>query len=149
LKYQTAIATLIQFVSLTLLNVANGAVSVVSQCHSGSTNCVSNLLSSLVFFLLISIWFGCVWILGFTAQDRRSKRLAQLLILIETMIAIVALFNAKHHTDPLSLITSLIDFGLSIWVITLAHRLIKADGGRVVSRQRNRKHHDKHDQLDS
>ena len=148
LKYQTAIATLIQFVTLTLLNVATGTVSVISTCHDGNGDCVSNLLVSLIFFLLVALWFGFVWVLGYTAQERRSKRLAQILILAEALIALVALFNVKHHTDPLSLITSVIDLGLSIWVVTLAYRLIKAGGSRIVTKQRLIQHdsiHGSHD----
>lgn len=139
LKYQTAIATFIQFVTLTLLNVGTGAVSVVSTCHSHPRNCVTNLTASLIYFILLAMWLGCVWILGYLAQDRRSKRLAQTLIAAEAAIAVVALFNAQRRTDPLSLLTSLIDFCLSIWVVVLAYRLIKSGGGRIVSRQPPRK----------
>lgn len=139
LKYETAIATFVQFVTLTLLNVGTGTVSVISTCHQGNGDCVSNLIVSLIFFILLSLWFCCVWILGFAAQSRRSKRLAQALIAVEVAIAVVALFNAKHHTDPLSLVTSLTDFALSIWVIILAIRLIKSGGGRIVTHQRSRR----------
>src|SRR5471030_3169441 len=118
LKYQTAIATLIQFIALVVLNIGTGTVSAVSACHANANDCVSNVILALMFYLLIAIWFGFVWILGFAAQERRSKRLAQLLIAAEVLIALVALFNARHHTDPLSLLTSLIDFGLALWVIT-------------------------------
>ena len=144
LKYETAIATLVQFVALTLLNVGTGTVSVVSTCHQGNGGCISNLLVSLIFFILLALWFAGIWVLGYAAQERRSKRLAQLLIAAEAMVAVVALFNAKHHTDPLSLATSIIDFCLAIWVITLAYHLIRSGGGRIVSRQkpRARKHPD-------
>ncbi len=138
LKYETAVATLIQFVLLTFLNIATGLSSVVSECHKDSTNCVSNLLVSLIFFLLISVWFGFIWILGFAAQDRRSKRLARVLIVAEVFIALIALFNAKHHTSVLSLATSLIDLVLASWVIALAYRLSRADGGRIMSKPRAR-----------
>ncbi|MEO8105421.1 MAG: hypothetical protein ABI602_03740 [Candidatus Saccharibacteria bacterium] len=138
LKYETAVATLVQFVLLTFLNIATGLSSVVSECHKDSTNCVSNLLVSLIFFLLISLWFGFIWILGFAAQDRRSKRLARVLIAAEVFIALIAVFNAKHHTNVLGLITSLIDLALALWVITLAYRLSRADGGRIMSKPRTR-----------
>ena len=138
LKYETAVATLIQFVTMSILNVATGTVSVVSTCHNSSSDCVSNLLVSLIFFLLIVGWFAAVWVLGYAAQERRSKNLAYALIGAELLIALVALFNAKHHTDTLSLITSLIDLALAIWVISLAIRLIRAKGGRIVSKQRAR-----------
>ncbi len=138
LKYETAVATLIQFVVLTLLNIATGITSVVSTWHSDRPNFVSNLLSSLVFFLLIALWFGFIWILGYAAQDRRSKHLARLLIAAEALIALVALFNIKHHNSGLGLVTSLIDLALALWVITLAYRLSRADGGRIMPKSRRR-----------
>ena len=139
LTYETAIATLIQFLTLTILNIANGLNSVISTCHSSGTDCVSNMIVSLIFFLLTAVWFAAVWVLGYSAQERRSKRLAQVLIAAEALIALVAFFNAKHHTDWLSLFTSIIDFALSIWIITLAWRLMKSGGARVVSTQKGQK----------
>jgi len=138
LTYETGIATFIQFILLVFLNIANGANSVVTTCHKDSSNCVSNLIVSLIFFLLVAIWFMCVWLLGYTAQQRRSKRLAQLLIVVEVLILLTALFNARHHTDLLSFATSLIDIALAIWVITLAFRLMRSGGGRVVSKSGQR-----------
>jgi len=127
LKYETAVATLIQFVVLTLLNIATGITSVVSTWHSDRPNFVSNLLSSLVFFLLIALWFGFIWILGYAAQDRRSKHLARLLIAAEALIALVALFNIKHHNSGLGLVTSLIDLALALWA---HHAGLPAQPGR-------------------
>ncbi len=141
LTYETAIATFIQFIILSFLGIANGLNSVVTTCRHSSSDCVSNLIVSLIFFILTAVWFGAIWLLGFIAQDRRSKRLAQLLICAECLIALVALFNAKHHTDILSLFTSVIDLVLAIWVIILAYRLMRAGGGRVVSHQRPRRRH--------
>ncbi len=138
LKYQTAIATFIQFITLAFLNIGTGAVSVITTCRANNGNCVSNLLVSLIFFILITLWFAFVWILGYAAQEQRSKRLAQALIVAETFIAIFALFDIKHHSDPLSLATSIIDLCLSAWVISLSYRLMKAGGGRIVAKQRPR-----------
>ena len=137
LTYQTAIATLIQFVAMSFLTFANEVNSVVTTCHSGN-DCGGNLITSLLFFLLVAIWFGTVWMLGYVTQQNRSKHLSRLLIVIELGIAVIALFDAKHHTDILSLFTSLVDIALSIWIITLAFRLMRASGGRVVSRRRAR-----------
>jgi len=137
-KYETGIATFIQFVTLVLLNVVTGTVSTVSACRTDSGGCIGDLLLALIFFLLITGWFACVWMLGYAAQEFRSRRLAYLLIGAEVLIAMVALFNARHHTDIASLITSLVDFALAVWVITLAYRLARADGGRVVKKQRTR-----------
>jgi len=137
LTYQTAVACLIQFVTMSFLTLANEGNSVVTTCHNHG-DCFSNLLSSLIFFMLTAVWFGVVWMLGYTAQEQRSRRLAQLLIVAELAIAVVAVFNAKHHTDILSLFTSLLDALLALWVISLAFRIVRAGGGRVVSRQRSR-----------
>jgi uncharacterized membrane protein len=134
--YQTSVATLIQFITLSLLGLANGANSVVTTCRHDSTNCISNLIVSLIFFILTAAWFGAIWILGYTAQERRSRRLAQLLIAAEAFIALIALFNARHNTDILGLATSLIDIGLAIWIITLAFRLMRAGGKRITTRPR-------------
>ncbi|GAC1501138.1 MAG: hypothetical protein NVS1B10_05160 [Candidatus Saccharimonadales bacterium] len=139
LKYQTAVATLIQFVSLTFLGFLNGLNSIVTTCHRDGTNCVSNLLVSIIFFIFTAIWFGTIWLLGSSAQLTRNKRLAQILILAEAFIALIAFFNARHHTDILSLVTSLIDVLLAVWIITLAYRLMKADGKRITKSNRTRK----------
>lgn len=138
LKYQTGIATLIQFIALAVLAFANGVNSVVSTCHSDNGNCVSNLIVTLIFTIILVVWFGFIWVLGFTAQHQRSKRLSQLLIAIEAGVILVAAFNAKHHTDWLSLATSFIDVALGLWVVFLAFRLMRSDGGRIVTGQRRR-----------
>jgi hypothetical protein len=136
IRYQTGIATLIQFVTMTFLNIATGLVSIVSGCHDGFSDCLVNSFTSMAFFMIITLWFGFIWIIGFMAQDRRSKTLAQILIIAEIMIALVALFNARHHVDKLGLFTSLVDAALAVWVIYLAFRLMQSDGGRVVKKVR-------------
>ncbi len=138
ITYQTSIATFIQFIILSLLGIANGANSVVTTCRHDSTNCVSNLIVSLIFFILTALWFGAIWILGSIAQERRSRRLAQLLIAAEAGIALVAYFNAKHHNNILDLTTSVLDLGLAVWVILLSYRLMRLGGGRAVVRRRRK-----------
>lgn len=142
LTYQTGVATLIQFVTLSLLGIANGINSSVTTCRKGE-DCIVNILLSMVFFILTALWFGAVWILGYFAQERRSKHLALLLIAAEGLIALIALFNAKHHTDFLSLATSLIDLVLALWIILLAFRLWRSGGKRITSAQRPRQRHRK------
>ena len=136
-KYQVGIITLVQFITLSLLGIANGLNSIISTCVKHD-ECISNAIVSTIFFLLTAAWFAFVWVLGYTAQERRTKKLAIALICAEIMIAMVALFNAKHHTDLLGLSTSLIDLFLATWVIILAFRLMRAGGGRVVAPQRGR-----------
>ena len=139
LVYRTAIATLVQFAAMVLLGFANGVHSVVITCRDDSPNCTSNLLVSLIFFLLSCAWFGAIWVLGSMAQETRRKRLAQLLILLEIGVAMIALFNARHNSkDKLSLFTSLVDLGLAAWVIVLAFKLSRSGTGRIVSRRHRR-----------
>ncbi len=138
-RYETGIITFVQFVVLSLLGIANGLNSVVTTCHASGNDCISNMIVSLIYFILTTAWFAFIWILGYTAQDRRSRRLAQLLIAAESLIALIAFFNARHHTDLLGLVTSIIDLALAVWVITLAVRLMRAGGGRVVTPQRRRR----------
>lgn len=143
LKYETGVATLIQFVTLSALNIATGIGSVVDGCRAEEGDCLGNALLSLVFYVLIASWFGFVWFLGYTAQARRSKRLAQLLIGAELAILAVASFNIRlnrsNDGDILSLATSLIDVILALWVIFLAYRLMRSGGGRITGRQRRRR----------
>lgn len=135
----TGIATFIQFIVLSLLNIANGANSIIVTCHKSSSDCTNNIVSSLVFFILVVMWFGFVWVLGYLTQERRSRKLAIVLIGAELMIAMVAYFNARHHNNLLELSTSVIDLILAAWVIYLAARLWKAGDRRIVQRQRRRR----------
>lgn len=133
LRYETGIATLIQFIVLSILNIINGLNSVITTCRAGTNDCISNMLVSIIFYMLVVGWFAFIWLLGFTAQDKRNRRMAQILIAAEALVALVAFFNAKHHPDFFSLITSLVDLALALWVIFLAWRLMKSGGGRVVT----------------
>jgi hypothetical protein len=130
LTYETGIATLVQFIVLSLLNILNGITSVVSTCVKGQ-DCITNLLVSVILYLLLVGWFGFVWLLGYNAQERRSKRLAQLLICTEGLIALLAFYNIKHHNGAVGIITSIVDLVLCVWVIWLAFRLMRAAGKSV------------------
>ena len=130
LRYETGIATLIQFTALAFLNFVYNIGNGIRVC-SKEGGCVSTLLTDLLYVLLLAMWFGIVWIIGYAAQDRRDKNLAKVLVGAEILIAGVAFINARHHPDPFGLIISLLDIGLAVWVIILAIRLIRADGGRI------------------
>lgn len=134
-KYQVAVITLVQFITLSLLGIANGLNSIITTCVKHD-ECISNAIVSTIFFLLTAAWFAFVWVLAYTAQERRTKKLVAALICAQGLIALIALFNAKHHTDLLGLVTSVIDLFLALWIIILAVRLGKAGGGRVVVKQR-------------
>lgn len=138
LTYETGIATFIQFVTLSFLNFINGVDSIVSGFRADDGDGFSNMLVTMIYVMLLVGWFAFLWVLGYAAQDRRSKRLAQVLIAAESLVALISAFNAKHHPSTLGLITSLIDLVLALWVIVLAFRLMRAGGGRVVAKRTGR-----------
>ena len=137
LTYETGTATLIQFIVLGILNIFTGLDSVVQTCRHDSPNCLENVFTSFVFYVLIITWFGIVCVIGYAAEQKRSRRLAQLLILAELLIAFVAFINIKlnlnAHNGLLSLFTSIADLILAIWIISLAFRLMRAGTCRVVT----------------
>jgi hypothetical protein len=141
LTYETAKATLIQFIVIGVLNIADALQSIITTCLHNGNACVGNLLSSVIYYVLIIIWFGIILALGASAQSLRSKKLARLLICAELAVFVVAGYNIRLNIPPkngyLSLITSLVDVALSVWVMRLAYNLTKAQGGRLVKgRQR-------------
>jgi cytochrome bd-type quinol oxidase subunit 2 len=138
LRYQTGTATLIQLIVMLLLNFATALQSIASAClrHNG---CVSNAMVTILYVILLAVWLVFLSMLGYTAQEKRSKRLAQALIVGESFVAIVALFDIRHYPNVLGLITSTIDLALAVWVITLAYRLSKSGGGRIPATSRNRR----------
>ncbi|MCL4357584.1 hypothetical protein M1512_01660 [Patescibacteria group bacterium] len=133
LRYETGIATTVQFIFLTLLYVVDGANKSVSQCVNGNGGCLSNIFIQIVLFVFITFCFGVLWLVGFAAQDRRSKRLAQLLIAGEGLVFLVGLYEFYKHSSIIGGAIGLVEFVSALWIIWLAFRLILARGGRVRS----------------
>jgi len=139
-RYQTGISTLAQFITMTALNLISTLIISINGCIKSSGECVGDTTLNLLFLLVLAAWFGFLWVLGYAAQDRRSKNLAMALIGAEAIVTAAALLDLRHAPNPYSFITSLTDAGLAIWTIVLAWRLIKAGQGRIVStRPRARK----------
>jgi hypothetical protein len=139
LKYETSIVTFIQFIAMSFLYLLVNLGSIITSCRGRSYDCVSNSISSITLSIVVIIAFSCVWLLGYYVQNRRSRRLALLLMFIEVGIFMVELLDARHFPNILSLFTSLLDASLALLVIILALRLYTANGGRIVSRNRNKK----------
>jgi hypothetical protein len=136
LRYETGIATLIQFIAMMMFGFVNGLVSVIDDCHSsGFSECAPNTVVSFAYILLLAGWFGFLAMLGYAAQDQRSHKIARVLIVAELLVLMIAIFNARHHPSIFELLTSLTDAALAIWVILLAFRLSRARGGRIVAKQ--------------
>jgi hypothetical protein len=140
LTYETGVATLAQFVVMGFLNIAVQIDSIITTCTHSGGDCLGNAITSIGFYIAVMIWFGFVMVVGYAAQARRSKRVAQLLIAIEALVALVALYNIKSHSGFFGFVTSLVDVVLAIWIIILAYRLMKSGGRRVVNKKRVRRH---------
>jgi hypothetical protein len=134
LRYETGIAATIQFIVITALNFLNGASDTVRQCTTpnSTTSCFGNILTNSIFFMMITVAFGVLWLIGFAAQDRRSKRIAKLLIAGELLLCLVGLFDLKYNKGAvIGEIVSVVEIISSLWVAWLAFRLMLAKGGRV------------------
>lgn len=142
LTYETGIGAFIQFIILSLFILITQLGSSVTGCFKDGTDCITNTITSIIFFLLTAIVFGCIWLIGYAAQSRRSRRLARLLICIEGFIGLAALFSLKLNVRSRSVLGLIASFGvlvMAVWIITLAFRLMRSGGGRVVAHQRRRR----------
>jgi predicted permease len=110
LTYQTAIASLIQFIGIMILGIPDTIINIASTCHSDSSNCVSNTIVSLIFYLLTAGWFAIIMLLGYAAQRRRSRQFAVILAGFEFITLVVAGYiDFPHDTNILAKGTSLLD----------------------------------------
>ncbi len=136
LKYETGVAATVQFIALTILNFISGADSAIRQCVSGNGGCVSNIVLSVLYFMVITIWFGALWLAGYAAQDRRSKRICQLLIMAEGLVALIGLFEmTRTTTSLLGKLIALIELVTAVWISWLAFKIMRAKGGRIRTRR--------------
>lgn len=138
LTYQTGIGTLIQFLVLTFLNIPNSIVGIVQGCKIG--NCETNAVATIVFFLLLVVWFAFLWIIGTIAQQKRSRRLTVFLAGSEFVtLAIAAYLDLDHKTNLLQTITGIIYVVIGLLVIYLCFNLFVAGKGRMVKGRVRRK----------
>jgi hypothetical protein len=133
-RYETGIATFVQFVIGIGLSFVGSVASIIGGCrgHSG-VDCASNTLVSLVLVILTVGAFGALLALGYAAQERRSSRLALILIGAEALAALIYLFDAKHSPGIIDRLTNVAGFAVAAWVIIVAVRLARSKGRRIVS----------------
>jgi len=139
IRYETGIATLVQFAVIAGLSFINGLASIISGCHSGATaDCITNAFVSLVLIIMLIVGLGILLALGYAAQARRSARLAYILMAAEAFAAFIFLFDAKQTPSIIERLTNFLSFAVSAWVIFVAWRLSRAKGGRIVAGRSHR-----------
>lgn len=141
--HQTGLATLLQFILLSFLTLASQVVSVVQGCTGGDGGCIGNLLTSIIFYILVALVFGSIWLIGYGAESSRNKWLARLLFCTEGLIALVALFSFKlslhSKNNFFGMLSSLAIAALALWITVMAWRLMKSEGQRISRGGRRRR----------
>lgn len=134
LQYQTATATFIQLAVMTLLIVIGGIKDVASNCEN-SMECVTNSFLWIIIIFILAGWYLTLFAIGYFAQERRSHRLARLLIAGELFTVFVALMLVKNPSSIYSGVSAGVALALGLWIILLAWRLNKARGGRITAKK--------------
>jgi hypothetical protein len=132
LRYETGTATMIQFAVITLVALLTQTRGVIEACLKSGSDCVSDSVISLMYVIILGLWLGFVSVIGYAAEDRRSKRLAQLLLVLQVMILGPIMMNIRGSHNIFDRFGSLIDLAVCVWVMLLAWRLMRANGGRIV-----------------
>jgi hypothetical protein len=136
-RYETGVAALIQFACGTILAAINGGGSVIGEClHHSGADCATNTFVTLLFLIFTAGALAVLAILGYIAQERRSPRLAYILMAVEMGAALIYLFDAKQAPGLIDRITNLASCLIAVWVVVVAWRLARSRGARIVTRQR-------------
>lgn len=90
---------------------------------------------------MTGVWFMIISAIGYTAEERRSRAAAYVLIAGQLATIAVSWGFLKHPNNWFGAVSAFIVIVLSGWVIMLAWRLAQAKGGRIVTvpKQRERK----------
>lgn len=133
IRYETSVATLLQFIVGTAFTFLTGAASIIGGCTGAAgADCVSDAFVSLLFVILVVAMYGFFLALGYVAQERRSSRLALLLITTEAFAALIFLFDARQSPGLIDKTTNAVSFLVAVWVIFVAFNLYRAKGARIV-----------------
>ena len=142
LRYETGIATLIQLAAVMFFIVANNVANLINDCFVQDRGCVEPAFVSIVIIFFTGLWFVFLSVIGFAAQDKRSHKLAKLLIAGEVFTALIALALLRYPGTVFVALSAIITIAAAVWISILAYRLSKAKGGRIVQRPRRRLHDD-------
>ncbi len=132
MRYQTSTATFVQLAVMTLLVIMGGIADVAKNCENAS-ECLTNSFLWIVIAFMIACWYAVLFAIGYFAQEKRSYKLARILILGELFTAFVALMFLRTPSSLLGVITSGAAIVLALWAIVLAYRIYKARGSRITT----------------
>lgn len=138
LHYQTGTATFIQLALVMLLIVINNLVGFIIACTSDSSECAISAMFSLVFIIFSGIWFIFVSAVGYAAEEKRSSKLAYVLIAGQLVTLGAAYGFSQYPSNWFGAVSSVVIMLSCVWIIVLAWRLSRAKGGRIVSRATRR-----------
>ena len=142
IRYETGVATFIQFIIGTALSFMSGGASIVSGCRGNSgADCATNAFVSLILIIMTVVAYTFVLGLGYVAQERRSSRLALALIGFELLAALIFLFDALHSPDILGKLINFVSLAVAAWVTYIAWNLYRAKGARIVRKRQPRTQH--------
>lgn len=123
----------VQLLTIGIMNIISGASSSTVQCIGNGSNCANSVILSIIFIVLITIWYLILWVLALIVEAKRQKRLAQLLFLAEFAILPIALFDLFKQKD-LSLpsyITNILYIVFLLWVNYSLLKIIKYGNRRM------------------
>ncbi len=132
MRYHTATATFIQLAVMTLITTIGGVLDVAKNCEN-SSECVTNSFLWIIIVFMLAGWYSALFAIGYFTQEKRSYKLARLLILGELFTAFVAFMLARNPSSTYSRIGSLIALFFAAWVTILAYRIYKARGRRITT----------------
>lgn len=132
LRYQTATATFVQLAVMTLLVIIGGIMDVAKNCEN-SSECVVNSFLWIIIAFLLAGWYAVLFALGYFAQEKRSYKLARLLIAGELFTAFISLMLIKNPSSFYSGLGAIIALLFAVWVIILAWRIYRARGSRITA----------------
>lgn len=132
LRYQTATATFVQLAVMTLLVIVGGIMDVAKNCEN-SSECVVNSFLWIIIAFMLAGWYAVLFAIGYFAQEKRSYKLARLLIAGELFTAFISLMLIRNPSSHYSRFGALIALLLAVWVMVLAWRIYKARGSRITT----------------
>ena len=134
LRHQTSAATFTQLAVMTLLVIIGGVKDVASNCENAS-ECVTNSFLWIIIIFMLAGWYVALFALGYFAQEKRSYKLARVLIAGELFTAFVALMFVRHPSSFYGGFSAFVALIFALATTVFAYRIYKARGSRITTKQ--------------